>query len=153
MFQATWQSAGKGGTTVVLAQSPPRRGFKVGGVAVVLGPRRHSFFCSARVCLDEHGRNPLAGLLRLYDGSAFVATVQAIRRGSVISFGGTRVAFAREVDAGLGSTCATITVRAATATWCLSTTGVVTRWSTRGGGFQLTAYSTTPDSALLLRPR
>jgi len=151
-FQATWRSTGKGATTVVLAQAPSHQGLEIGGVAVVR-TGRHAFFCSGRICVDEHGVDPLVGVLHLYDGSVFrsvVSRLGAARRAP----GGARVAFFRAEVGGLASTCATITAAATSSTWCVSpATGILTRWTTSRGGFQLTGYSSKPEPSLLVRPR
>jgi hypothetical protein len=151
-FEATWRSTGKGATTIVLAQDPPRQGLEIGDVRVVR-TAAHSFFCAGGTCVDEHGVNPLAGVLGLYDGQVLAREVGrlSVRLGSPV--GGTRVAFTRDVIGGLGSVCATITVHATSETWCVSArTGITTRWSASRAGFELAAYSATPDGSLLRRP-
>ena len=152
-FKATWTTSGSGGAgTVVLEQMPPKSLFTAsgsGGGGEVLATGKATYFCSAaggaKTCISAAGANPLASLVGLYTGSAFLSTIQGFEAEAEAKAAGVNLKFSNQRFAGLSAKCVSVSASGQSYKWCVTDSGILAYASgsgAGGGSFQLTRYST-----------
>jgi hypothetical protein len=123
--------------------------FSTSSGGLVLNDGKATYFCSSSAtCLKETAVNPLSSLVGLYSGSVFLGLTRSFSDQAALSMAGVSLSFSNATHGGLASKCVTLTYakKSETATWCVSSTGVLTYWSAGGSSFELTSYSSTVNA-------
>jgi len=156
-FQAVYTLTESGKTsTITLSQTPPKYLFKTSDGVLLLDDGTNAYYCgSDKKCLQMSGSNPLAAELSLFNGTTF----QSVARGyavasSVLSMLHVDVSFSNATYGGQSSQCMKITYTktSTSATYCVSSTGVLTYWSAGTTTFTLTSFSSSPPSSDYVLP-
>ena len=148
-FSATWTSTSNSATTTVTeAQSPPKTLFKTGS-GFLLNDGKNSYFCSSSSqCVEETGTNPLASVLNLYNGRAFLSSVQAYESATALREAGVTLTFTEATYGGQASKCVNVSAASGKSKWCVSqSSGILTYWSAAGNSFTLTSFSASPPAS------
>lgn len=151
-FKATWTTSGSSGpSTVTLEQRPPQSLFTAGGGSgggEVLATGKTTYFCSGassgpKTCISAAGANPLASLVGLYTGSAFLSTVQGFAAEAEAKAAGVSLKFSSQSFSGLPARCVSVSAKGQSFKWCVTDSGILA-YASQGGKttFQLTSYST-----------
>jgi len=154
-YQAVY-SYQSGGTThtVTYSQSPPKFSFLQSGGSLVLNDGTNSYYCGTdKKCVSTTSGNPLEGLVGLFNGKTFQATATAYSVASaILSRLGVSLSYTTSSYGGQPSNCVTVSKSSQTATWCVTTGGVLSYWSGGGSTFTLTSYTSSPPASAFTLP-
>ena len=170
-FKAVYTSTSGGSTsTITLAQSPPRQLFSAtdssGSTTSLINTGTTTYSCSgggdsAVTCTSIGGRlagAALTGLVNVYNGSAALTVFDAWKSAIVARVPGVSLTFTNTTIAGQPSTCANWDRSGDTATYCVTSTGVLAKVDTSSGSsgsgtsFELTSYSASPPASAFAVP-
>jgi hypothetical protein len=171
-FQAVYTSSSGGSTsTITLAQSPPKQLFRAtdssGSTTSLINTGTTTYSCSggggsAVTCTSIGGRvagAALTSLVNVYNGSTALTVFDAWRSAIVARVAGVSLTFTTETIGGQPSTCANWNRSGDTATYCVTSTGVLAKVESSGGSsgsgtsFELTSYSTSPPASAFAVPQ
>ena len=168
-FQAVYTSTGGGSTsTVTLAQSPPKQLFSTtdgsGSTTSLINTGTTTYSCTGSggtaTCTSIGGGlagSALTSLINVYNGSAALTVLKGWQSTLAAHIAGASLTFTDETIAGQPSTCAHWSHSGDTATYCVTSSGVLARVETGGssGGssFTLTSYTKSPPASAFAVPQ
>ena len=170
-FQAVYTSNSGGSTsTITLAQSPPKQLFSStdssGSTTSLVNTGTTTYSCSGAsgsgvTCTSIGGRAAgaaLTSLISVYNGSTALTVFNAWKSALVARVAGVSLTFTNTTIADQPSTCANWKRSGDTATYCVTSTGVLAKVETSGGSsgsgtsFELTSYTTSPPASAFAVP-
>jgi len=151
-FQAVYTLTEAGKTsTITFSQSPPKYLFKLSSGVLSLNDGSHSYYCTSnKQCLQLSSQSPIQAQLSLFDGTVFQSTVNAYNVAApLLKLLHVNLTFSTATFGGQASQCMKVeyTKNSTSATYCLSSTGVLTYLSAGGTTFTLTSYTTSPPAS------
>lgn len=164
-FKAVYTSTSGGKTsTITFAQSPPKQLFSAsdssGSTTSLINTGTTTFSCTGNsssnvTCTSIGGRlagAALTSLVNVYDGSTALTVFNAWKSAIVARVAGVSLNFTSTTIAGQPSTCADWSRSGDTATYCVTSTGVLAKVETSdsagsGTSFELTSYSSSPPAS------
>jgi len=165
-FKAAYTSTSDGkASTITLAQSPPKQLFSTtdssGSTTSLINTGATTYSCtggsgSEVTCTSIGGKlagAALSSLVDVYNGSTALTVFNAWRSAIVARVAGASLHFTSTTIAGQPSTCANWNRSGDTATYCVTSTGVLAKVETSSGSsgsgtsFELTSYSTSPPAS------
>ena len=173
-FQAVYSASGSSGiSTITLAKSPPQELFSstdsTGAVTSLINTGTTTYSCSgggsggsAVTCTTIGGKAASAALtniIHVYDGTAALTVFKAWQSAIVSRVAGAGLTFNSATIAGQPSTCANWSRGSESATYCVTTSGVLAKVEASGGSsgsgasFVLTSYTTSPPASLFAVPQ
>jgi len=169
-FQAVYTSTtGGAASTVTLAQSPPKQLFSTtdssGSTTSLINTGTTTYSCTTGsggtpTCTSIGGGlagSALSSLLSVYNGSAALTVLKGWQSSLAAHIAGASLTFTDETIAGQASTCAHWSHSGDTATYCVTSSGVLARVETGGssGGssFTLTSYTKSPPASTFTTPQ
>ena len=171
-FPVVYTSTSGGSTsTITLAQSPPRQLFSTtdssGSTTSLVDTGTVTYSCSGGgsstvTCTSIGGKlagAALSSLIDVYNGSAALTVFNGWRSAIAERVAGVSLTFTDETIGGQPSTCANWNRSGDTATYCVTSTGVLAKVETSGGSsgsgtrFELTSYSDSPPASAFVVPQ
>jgi hypothetical protein len=119
----------------------------------LLNDGTNSYFCGSSQCVEEKGANPLGSILDLYNGQAFLSSVQAYESSAALKAAGVTLTFSTATYGGQASKCVNVSATSGKSEWCVGTSsGILTYWSSSGNSFTLTSFSNSPPASDFVLP-
>jgi len=151
-YQAVYNLTQSGKTsTVTFSQSPPKYLFKLSSGVLTINDGMHSYYCTSnKKCLQISSKSPIQAQLGLFDGTYFQSSVNAYNIAApLLKLLHVTVSYSSATYGGQASQCMKVeyTKTSTSATYCLSSTGVLTYLSAGGTTFTLTSYTTSPPAS------
>ncbi len=168
-FKAVYTSTSSGGgtQTITLEQSPPKQVFSTtdssGNVSTLLNTGTGTYACdsssgSTPTCTSmaaAGGSGALSALIGVYNGSAALSVINGWESIVAAHLTGVSLTFSNTTLAGQAVRCAKWSYQGSTATYCVTTGGVLAKVETSGGGsssagssnFELTSFTTSPPAS------
>jgi len=170
-FRAIYtSSSGGSSSTITLAQAPPKQLFSAtdssGSTTTLINTGTTTYSCSGGgsstvTCTSIGGKvagAALTSLINVYNGSTALTVFNAWRSAIVARVAGVSLNFTDTTIAGQPSTCANWSRSGDTATYCVTSSGVLAKVEASGGSsgsgtsFELTSYSSSPPASSFAVP-
>jgi hypothetical protein len=160
-FEAVYNQTTSNGSneTITFAQSPPKSLFASGTNGRVINDGTTTYVCGTSSCVASSaaGADPLASLLYLFDGQAFLNSVQAYSvTAAILAAEGITLAYSTHTYAGQSSKCVTVTSSKSGTkafTWCVAGSGILDYWSSGSQSFTLKSYTSSPPASDFTVPK
>ncbi|HEX7444655.1 MAG TPA: hypothetical protein VF320_12245 [Acidimicrobiales bacterium] len=169
-FQAVYTSTSGGSTsTITLAQSPPKQLFSTtdgsGSTTSLINTGTTTYSCTTdsggtATCTSIGGGvagSALTSLINVYNGSAALTVLKGWQSTLAAHIAGASLTFTDETIAGQPSTCAHWSHTGDTATYCVTSSGVLAKvesgGSSGGSSFTLTSYTKAPPASAFAVPQ